>query len=175
MLGRIKALWIVGIVGSIILISCCRGEYLIIGIERLEATQTLTDSTSLENHITGPFNINVFPQLELLQARAIPLVSPAMATTCEYDYSNSVTDVALFLDKDLIYNSDTLVAGYNLMNHLQYVYNEDYRWVECFVSIDSAFLSFAEFDSTNYEFEVVISTSDSKSFGATIDLFMNVE
>ena len=175
MIKKVKALWIVGVLGSIILIACCRGEYLITNIGMIEAVEFEGESLILEDRITGPFRLRIHPTLELLRASATPLISTTMATSCYREHANTIDDISLYLDRNLIYGTDTVQAGSDLSGLIEHSYSADNGWVESYLSFDSTFLSMANFDSANYTYEVVIHTSDMRTFGATKQLFMDID
>ena len=94
MIGRIAALWLIGIVLSALVISCCSDEYSINGILNVEVYELQPDSTLIYielDAVNSPFALVINPDVEILSAYKPELISSAKATACEYNFTNSIT------------------------------------------------------------------------------------
>ncbi|MFT4526201.1 MAG: hypothetical protein ACI85F_002366 [Bacteroidia bacterium] len=177
MVKKITALWTTGILLSILLIACCKREYLITGLSGTEAYELIGDSVSYENldTIRGPFRLNLIPELEYLTAQAVPGISRTLATSCAHEFINSIENVSLFLDKPFIYDHDTIPANQNLIGLVTSTIYQEYDIIDFHLDFDTTFMASSQFSTESYTFEVVATTSDSMVLTVARDLYIDID
>lgn len=176
MVRKVTALWILGITLSITIISCCSDEYTINGILSISVYEIEPDSSlnymELDT-VSTPFTLVLNPDVEILSANIPELIPSATATTCEYNFTNTIVSLEVNSDRPFTYLGDTISAGSDFAGMLDTSAVTDSRFTQVFAKFNSSFLQNAEFETGEHEFEMIINTSDNQSFGMRRDVYLN--
>lgn len=160
---------------SLIIQSCCNSDYKITGDGQLRAYQldyVEIDTVQSEFMLISYFDAEVVGMMD-----EFSIIPTAYALSCDYYYINSLdkSTAQLTLDKDVILNGDTLIAGTNFidMDGIEFEKGPSYD-AHMDIKLTQVFLDQVVFKKEAYTFKVNISTDDGFDLENSVVLEMDL-
>lgn len=160
---------------SLIIQSCCNTDYKITGDGQLKAYQldyVEIDTVQSEFMLISYFDAEVVGMID-----DFSIIPSAYAVSCDYYYINSLdkSTTRLTLDKDIMLNGDTLMAGTNLIEiaGIEFETGPSYD-AHMDIKLTQSFLDQVIFEKEAYTFKVNISTDDGLELENSVVLEMDL-
>ena len=163
---------------SIVLYSCCSDTYQIRSFQSLSIYNLNNNQKNQENTVVGEFVIEAqFTDTTPIASNfKETFIQSAYATSCDEEYLNQLVNESLIikLDKDFVYNGNTVNALSNLYEIPQLKNNIVFGYNAIYINFLNEFIDNAIFENQEYTFTVYIETNDGLQLEKQISVAINL-